>query len=51
MWPHDAPRPNHTYCGKACASESSYCEEHRRQSIRDFETEPSRPFVPRKHAA
>ena len=50
MWPH-ASRPNHEYCGARKAAGSSYCEQHKTMSIRDFETEPRQPFVPNKQAA
>ena len=50
MWAHDA-RPNHEYCGKHRTEDSSYCEAHRRLSIRDLEKEPRQTFVPRRRAA
>ncbi len=50
MWPHDA-RPNHQYCGAQQSPESSYCAEHRRQSIRNLDEEPRQRFIPRKIAA
>lgn len=50
MWGH-GDRPDHQYCGKKRSSETSYCEQHRKQSIRDYESEPRQQFVPYKHAA
>ena len=50
MWPHDS-RPTHEYCGARRASNSSYCDKHKEESVRNPETEPRRPFVPFKRAA
>ena len=50
MWPN-GERPNHEYCGDSRAPCSSYCEEHRVKSIRNFDEEPRRVFVPGKIAA
>ncbi len=50
MWPHGS-RPNHEYCGDRRALDSSYCDKHKLQSIRNMELEPRQPFVPRRKAA
>ena len=50
MWPN-GERPTHEYCGHHRAPCSSYCEEHRIKSIRNFDEEPRRVFVPGKIAA
>jgi len=50
MWPHGTT-PTHEYCGCERRLGSSYCANHLRMSIRDFEEEPRQTFVPRKHAA
>jgi hypothetical protein len=50
MWSH-GDKPNHEYCGDHKTPGSSYCETHRKMSIRDFEEEPRQPFVPRRKAA
>ena len=50
MWP-DGERPTHEYCGDARASCGTYCEDHRVRSIRNFDVEPRRVFVPGKIAA
>ena len=50
MWPH-GDKPNHQYCGDKRSPGSSYCEHHKAMSIRNLETEPRQPFVPRRKAA
>ena len=50
MWSHGV-RPTHEYCGDKRSHDSSYCEKHRKMSIRDYETEPRQQFVPYKYAA
>ena len=50
MWP-DGERPSHEYCGQGRAPAGPYCEQHRVKSVRNFDEEPRRVFVPGKIAA